>query len=105
MSKLAAGWTVADNRDMADAPACGCNDDEPLLCEVCRMGAVELAGAIAEMVAHTRANGVNVIEYTDPFTGRVSTLRRDDSGAWLVVDVRRLGSAERSRTRPSSGHA
>ena len=89
---------------MADAPRCACND-EPLLCEACRKSAVELADAVAEMVAHTRANGVNVIEYTDPFTGRVSTMRRDDSGAWLVVDVRPLGSAERLRTRPSSGHA
>ena len=90
---------------MAVAPACACTDDEMLLCEACRKNAVELADAVAEMVTHTRANGVNVIEYTDPFTGRVSTMRRDDSGAWCVVDVRPLGSAERLRTRPSPGHA
>lgn len=90
---------------MADAPVCACSNDETLLCEACRRSAIELADAVAEMVAHTRANGVNVIEYTDPFTNRVSTMRRDDSGAWLLVDVRRLGSAERLRTRPGSGHA
>ena len=90
---------------MAEAPACARNDDDTLLCEVCRRSAVELASAVAEMVAHTRANGVNVIEYADPFTGRVSKLRRDDSGAWCVVDVRRLGSAERLRTHPGSSHA
>ncbi len=102
---MAARRGLSDNRDMADAPVCACNNDDTLLCEACRRSAVELADAVAEMVAHTRANGVNVIEYTDPFTGRVSTMRRDDSGAWLLVDVRRLGSAERLRTRPDSGHA
>ncbi len=89
---------------MADAPRCRC-DDDVLLCDACRASAVEVADAVAEMVAHTRANGVNEIEYSDPFTGRVSKLRRDDSGAWCVVDVRLLGSAERLRTRPSSGSA
>jgi hypothetical protein len=69
------------------------------------MSAIELAAAVAEMVAHTRANGVNEIEYADPFTGRASTLRRDAAGTWSVVDVRLLGSAERLRTRPASGSA
>lgn len=89
---------------MSDPPACGCNDDV-MLCDACRRSAVDLADAVAEMVAHTRANGVNEIEYSDPFTGRVSKLRRDDSGTWSVVDVRLLGSAERLRTRPASGSA
>lgn len=104
-AKVAARCMVSDNRDMADAPVCACNNDETLLCEGCRRSAVELADAVAEMVAHTRAKGVNVIEYTDPSNGRVSTMRRDDSGAWLVIDVRRLGSAERLRMRPGSGYA
>ena len=86
------------------ATTCACSD-EVLLCDGCRVGVVELAGAVAEMVAHTRANGVNEIEYADPFTSRVSTLRRDQAGAWCVVDVRLLGSAERLRTRPASGSA
>ena len=89
---------------MTDAPACRCSDDV-LLCDGCRRSAIDLADAVAEMVAHTRANGVNEIEYADPFTGRVSKLRRDGSGAWDVVDVRRLGSAERARLRPVSRSA
>jgi len=83
---------------------CACSDDV-LLCDACRASAVELAVAVAEMVAHTRANGVNEIEYADPINGRVSTLRRDAADSWSVVDVRLLGSAERLRTRPASASA
>jgi hypothetical protein len=89
---------------MADVTACACSDDV-LLCDGCRAGVVELAAAVAEMIAHTRANGVNEIEYADPFTGRVSRMRREGAVGWLIVDVRRLGSAERLRTRPSAGSA
>lgn len=89
---------------MADAPDCRCSD-EVLLCDGCRASAVDLADAVAEMVAHTRANGVNEIEYADPFNGRVSKMRRDDTGRWSIVDVRLLGSAERLRTRPAAGSA
>ncbi len=89
---------------MAAAPACACSDDV-LICDACRRSAVDLAVAVADMVAHTRANGVNEIEYADPFTGRVSTLRRDGAGSWCIVDVRLLGSAERARTRPAAANA
>lgn len=84
--------------------ACACSDDV-LLCDGCRASAVELAVAVAEMVAHTRVNGVNEIEYADPINGRVSTLRRDAGDRWSVIDVRLLGSAERLRTRPAPASA
>jgi len=89
---------------MSDAPVCRCSDDV-ILCDACRRSAVDVADAIAEAVAHTRANAVNEIEYADPTNGRVSKLRRDDTGRWAIVDVRLLGSAERLRTRPAAGSA
>jgi hypothetical protein len=83
---------------------CTCGDDVPL-CEACRRAAIDVALAVADTCGHTRASAVNEIEYTDPFTGRVSTLRRDPSGAWDVTHVRPLGGVERARCRPPAGHA
>lgn len=87
---------------MSEAPRCAC-DDDVALCEACRRAAVELAAAVAEVCETTRA--VNEIEYTDPFTGRVSTLRRGEAGQWAVVDVRPLGGIERARCRPAASRA
>lgn len=84
--------------------ACAC-DDRPELCDHCRATAIELAAAVAEMCEHTRASAVNEIEYSDPFTGVVSTLRRRGPGDWYVADVRRMGNIERARCRPSAGSA
>lgn len=85
-------------------PRCGCCDEVPL-CDTCRRAAVELAAAVAEICDTTRASAVNEIEYTDPFTGRVSTLRRGEAGQWSVVDVRPLGGIERARCRPAASSA
>jgi hypothetical protein len=89
---------------MGEPTACTCSDDV-LLCDGCRATAIEVADAVAGIVDGTRANAVNEIEYTDPFTSRVSTLRRDDAGRWYVLDVRHLGSAERARCRPAATSA
>jgi hypothetical protein len=87
-----------------DSTTCTCSD-LVLQCERCRATAVDVAAAVAEICDHTRANAANEIEYTDPFTGRVSTLRRDGDGRWSVIDVRHLGSAERARCRPTNSQA
>jgi hypothetical protein len=84
--------------------ACTCSEDV-LQCEPCRAAAADIAAAVAQICAHTRVSAVNEIEYTDPFTSRVATLRRDGSGGWSLIDVRHLGSAERARCRPSTGRA
>jgi hypothetical protein len=76
-----------------------------LLCDGCRASAIDIAAAVAEMCETTRVSAVNEIEYTDPFTGRVSTLRREPDGRWNVTDVRHLGSAERARCRPATSDA
>jgi hypothetical protein len=84
--------------------ACTCGEDV-LQCEPCRLAAADIAAAVAQICAHTRVNAVNEIEYTDPFTSRVATLRVDGGGRWSVIDVRPLGSAERGRCRPLTGRA
>lgn len=81
-----------------------CSEDV-LVCVGCRAAVIEIAAAVAEMCRTTRVNAVNEIEYTDPFTGRVSTVRRTPDGGWDVTDVRHLGSAERARCRPATSEA
>jgi hypothetical protein len=89
---------------MSEPTRCACCDDV-LLCDACRQAAIELAAAVAEICETTRASAVNEIEYTDPFTGRVSTLRRGDGGQWSVTDVRQMGGIERARCRPAASSA
>jgi hypothetical protein len=89
---------------MGHPTVCACSDDV-LLCDVCRATAVDVAAAVAEICDDTRANAVNEIEYTDPFTGRVSMMRREPDGQWAIKSVRQLGSAERARCRPTASSA
>jgi len=89
---------------MGEPAACECHDDSTL-CERCRLTAIEVALAVEKICESTRASAVNEIEYTDPFTGRVSTLRREATGSWRVTDVRPLGSQERARLRPTASSA
>ena len=89
---------------MDEPTRCACSNEVPL-CDACRRAAIDLAAAVAEICETTRASAVNEIEYTDPFTGRVSTLRRGDAGQWSVVDVRQMGGIERARCRPAASSA